>query len=409
MIAAVPPANSVTQTIYIKKITIEEIPPIVSFSLSSSVSSIVCGAPTSVSFTVNNNGTTPATNYSWNLGATPNGWLYNGSPAPQTISTGITKTLSLTTACTNTRNNITASVTANGTFYNTNSSAITTSPPILSISGSQVVCTPSPYTIENLPCDATVSWSLNNNTANLSATTGSSVNLSYVTGGTNILTAVVNSTSCGTTTVNKTLTIGGTQQSGSIYVNVSNNATTWGTWNIVQYGSNSTPIVVTMSRYSTWSGFSGPVQYWWTSTNYADNTHSLYLIPDNYPFLSQYITATVSSYNECGQYTSNLTYFQNYTAVTSWANYEIGPNPSKGEFTVSIQNSDKDFQKQENKFSVEARIWQLEVINLSGRIIKKISSPSVQQKVNISGNPPGVYILRIFDGNKWNTEKLILQ
>jgi hypothetical protein len=86
LVAAIPPAGSVPQTLLIRKIKIEELPPAASFSISSSASTLACGASTPVTFTIDNsNNTSGISDYTWNLGATPNGWLYNGNPAPATI------------------------------------------------------------------------------------------------------------------------------------------------------------------------------------------------------------------------------------------------------------------------------------------------------------------------------------
>lgn len=58
------------------------------FNVSQSSGSTTCQTQTSKTFTVNNPKSIPGvTGYNWNLGTQPNGWLYNGSPAPQFINT----------------------------------------------------------------------------------------------------------------------------------------------------------------------------------------------------------------------------------------------------------------------------------------------------------------------------------
>lgn len=58
------------------------------FKVSQSSDSITCQTQTSKTFTVENPDSIPGvTGYNWNLGAQPNGWMYNGSPAPQFINT----------------------------------------------------------------------------------------------------------------------------------------------------------------------------------------------------------------------------------------------------------------------------------------------------------------------------------
>ena len=78
LVAAVPARatytsdNSVSTT-YIQKIEITETPPPASFTLPTTTN-VPCGSTSPVTFTVTNVNNTPnVTNYTWNLGATPNG------------------------------------------------------------------------------------------------------------------------------------------------------------------------------------------------------------------------------------------------------------------------------------------------------------------------------------------------
>lgn len=130
------------------------------FTVSPANVPISCGSITPITFTVNNlNNVTGITNHTWNLGAISNGWLYNGSPAPQTISTGTTNTLTLTPVCGATQSNVSASVTVSGTTCNASPSIVTLAAPSMSISGNTALCSGSSvYTLNNVPCNATVTW-----------------------------------------------------------------------------------------------------------------------------------------------------------------------------------------------------------------------------------------------------------
>lgn len=98
-VGSFPQLNGSSSTIEINKITITEIPPSVSFTLPASTT-FACGTTTPQTFTITNvYNTTGITNYTWNLGSASNNWLYNGGPAPQTISTGTTGSISLTPVC----------------------------------------------------------------------------------------------------------------------------------------------------------------------------------------------------------------------------------------------------------------------------------------------------------------------
>ena len=132
----------------------------VAISLSPASVAISCGTPLTQTFTaVNTNNVIGINNYTWNLGTAPNGWQYNGSPAPASITT-VANTITLTApACGNLPNNI--SVIANLNGYSVNAGLISTAFAPLSISGAASVCsTPAVYTIKNLNCSsASVVWS----------------------------------------------------------------------------------------------------------------------------------------------------------------------------------------------------------------------------------------------------------
>ncbi|MGH2645039.1 MAG: hypothetical protein ACRDE2_13885, partial [Chitinophagaceae bacterium] len=85
-VSAIPAIGGSGNTIRIRKITIVETAPTPTFTLPSTVN-IPCGSTNPQTFTITNEYNSPGvTGYTWNLGAS-NGWLYNGSPAPATIST----------------------------------------------------------------------------------------------------------------------------------------------------------------------------------------------------------------------------------------------------------------------------------------------------------------------------------
>jgi hypothetical protein len=154
-------AQDITANVYIQKIKIIETAP-VSFTLPPTTT-FACGTTTPQTFTVTNvNGTTGITDYTWNLGSVSNHWLYNGSPAPQTISTGTIGSLSLTPVCGAVQSNVYATVTANDNTYNTNTSSISYSPLTATITGSDAFCSEtSSYQLDGLPCsNSTVVWSV---------------------------------------------------------------------------------------------------------------------------------------------------------------------------------------------------------------------------------------------------------
>jgi hypothetical protein len=133
------------------------------------------------------------------LGAN-NGWLYNGSPAPSTITT-TTGSLALIPNCGSQLSSISASVNVNGTIYNTNTCAVSMTPisaSSLSISGGNSICSsPVTYSVSGLPCNAIVNWSIGQTGTIVSNTTnGNTITLSQVSTGSISLTATI-SNLCG--------------------------------------------------------------------------------------------------------------------------------------------------------------------------------------------------------------------
>ena len=156
---------------------------------------------TPLTFTVTNGANTPnVTNHTWNLGNN-NGWLFNGTPAPAIVSTGTTNTLTLTPDCGKALSNVSATVTAGGNNFNTNTATVSISQPTYSINGSAAVCSGSNnYSINGLVCNSSVLWTAPpSNLATLSSLTTSPTTLT-ATGTSGNFTLVANVTSCGVTT-----------------------------------------------------------------------------------------------------------------------------------------------------------------------------------------------------------------
>ena len=173
LVAAIPSGfNNDDQEIAIRSITIEETLT-QQFTLSPSTVDVTCGSTSNHTFTVTPSDISGVTAYEWNLGASNTGWQYNGSQAPQTITiTGAANnTLSLTTSSCGNYPSISVIVKANGSNYQTLTRTITVNRPFLDISGPIGFCTTGQYSVNNLPCNASISWSASpSNVVSLSGT-----------------------------------------------------------------------------------------------------------------------------------------------------------------------------------------------------------------------------------------------
>jgi len=129
--------------------------------------SLTCGNTSSQTFTVNNpNNVTGITEYKFDLGSSSNGWLYNGSDAPQIIN-NVGNSITLTPKCGAIPSNIAVSVYQNNNLYKSYNCAVNMVNPTLSITSSSansgnVICNgaSATYSFNGLPCGSIVTWSL---------------------------------------------------------------------------------------------------------------------------------------------------------------------------------------------------------------------------------------------------------
>lgn len=127
-----------------------------SFKVSPASVAITCGSTTPVTYTVENvYSASGITDYTWNLGSTPNGWIYNGSPAPPSISTNTSNTITLIPVCGFSQSNISATVTVNGISCITNTIVISQTQPAMDINGNSFLCSGNEsYQLNGVPCNA---------------------------------------------------------------------------------------------------------------------------------------------------------------------------------------------------------------------------------------------------------------
>ncbi len=426
-VANVPNPSSSSQTILIRKITIIETPPPISFSLSPTSVSKLCGTALSQTFTANATYIPPgaSVSYLWNLGSSSNGWLYNGSAAPQTITTS-GNTLSLTAdACGTTPSNVSATATVNGTNYS--AGTVTLSSPAFSISGAPYICTNSSatFSIANLDCSPTVSWSASpSGIVSISSPSSPQTSINYVSDGDVTITATFSSP-CGSGTLTYALTSGnpapigtsnylsnyGSGSSSSIssqYVVLGANHGQPGD-NDVAYNYN-----LNDSRFSsiTWTPVSAP-----SGTSYQVVNGGLTL----YTYVtytgtngSKAITMNLQASGPCGTYSQNIT--STAARISGWGGYSmiVAPNPAKGTTKVSLApdaTKTKANGLQQNVATQAPLIRTILLINQAGKTIRTYEYKAGVSTIEISlaNIPTGLYKLSISDGVNWTSQQLIVQ
>ncbi|HEY4286479.1 MAG TPA: T9SS type A sorting domain-containing protein [Puia sp.] len=198
-----PMATTITGSLFVKKLIINETSTL---TFAPSTLSLICGDQTARTFTVSNpEGITGTLVYTWNVG---NGWLFNGSVPSGPITAGNSITLTPINSQATVPNNISVSVSQNGTVINTFSCTVSTSntAPTLGVTennGDLAVCNggPQSFTVSGVPAGTPVVWSTSPAGLASPSQDGTSTTLSYVQNGDLMLTATVSNV-CGTWSAN---------------------------------------------------------------------------------------------------------------------------------------------------------------------------------------------------------------
>lgn len=380
--------------LYISKITITESAVVapVSFTLPSTTS-FACGSSAAINLAVNNvYGTTGVTDYTWNLGATPNGWLYNNVAAPATVSTGATNTIALTPVCNTIPKNVSTTVTANGIAYNTNTSTVSITQPSMSINGSSNFCSgSSPYSITGLPCNATVSWSATP-TGIVTPSTSTSTTPSFTQTGNGTVTLTATVTSCGATqpALTKSVKVGG--YTSSDYTMTANSSSTQPLYwcpNIT-YG---------FSVNGPGTNYVWTVPTGWTSTYNGGYVNSMRAPAGNTPPTG---TVSVSFTEPCGT-TITKSFFAAYSSSACTGTdprFTYSPNPAPSYLNVAVASG----------YTSTVSIKRIQIVSVStGTTVfdQSYGSGVLSAYITTSGFQTGNYNLRIYDGSAWATYQFI--
>lgn len=415
MIAAIPPSGSVLQTILIRKIKIEETPPPVSFTLASPIG-VVCGKANPVNLAVTNvYGTPGVTGYTWNLGAA-NKWIYNGNPAPATIST-TGNTLTLSPICGTTPTSLTATAIVGTNSYTTNTPAITPVTETLSITGTNPLCSgTATYSIANLPtCGATVSnWNAIPGGIVQVAGNGNTANVTKLANGQVTLTATVTLTNaCNTSTVNLSLPLssGAFPLTGYYFVNSNYNQPNQNT-----LGPNNAAIFLPANQYFAVTAYISnaniPSPSWARATSSYPFTWSSSGIQLNFSGYSG--TVAYSQRNGTFDFTANTgcgltTTTFNWPVIPTSSSFRVvaSPNPATNNLVVSIES-----EAVVTKVSGKSTGIIITLYNLtSTEVVKSWTYKSNQTKFNldVSSIKKGIYILKVTKDKQEQTKQISIE
>jgi Secretion system C-terminal sorting domain len=368
-------SNFALDELSISQVVITQIAGTPGFTIPSSTT-VTCGSTTAQTFTVTNaSGTTGITDYTWNLGTTPNNWLYNNIAAPATVSTGIINSITLTPVCGSTPKNISATITANATAYNTNTSTVSISQPAMSITGGSTFCTSGAYLITGLPCNASVVWSASpTGIVTPNTFTGTNPTFTKVANGNITLSATV--TSCGVVqpALTQTIRVGG--YTTSDYPITGPSSTTCGT--LVTYSVPQLP--------------NSPTYVW--QYQGGQGTRFLQMRAPNQTSAG-IVYMHVDNACGTGPITSKLTTVRCSFALIDL--FQVSPNPATNEVTVTA-----------NSISTTS-FTELKIYNQQG-VLKKTQKFAKVKKVtiNVSSLPTGIYFIEIVDGTNRERQQLII-
>ncbi|MCO5237935.1 MAG: T9SS type A sorting domain-containing protein [Chitinophagaceae bacterium] len=422
VIAAIPQTGmSSTQTILIRKITIEETPPPVTFTLPAS-KTFGCGTNTAQTFTVTNvYGTTGITNYTWHLGSASNNWLYNGSPAPQTISTGTNGSISLTPVCGAVQTNISATITANGNTYNTNTSVVSYTPPVVTMAGNNLLCSGSAsFQLNGLPCNSTVVWSATPSGVVSLAPNGGQVAVTKTGNGVVALSASI-SVPCSSTpvVVSETIDVGPPSFNGTPVYHTEYGVT-YPLMLTLPWGNPPIPNEICKGYGGrTDINIIGATSIVWSKTDQSSGA-SVTWFSDSYNDLNFWIhnaghwAAFKLAYgNGCGS--GEVTYkFKAITCnplppqnnIVTGDQFTIAPNPASGMVTISQNSKSTLFKTTIGKEG----IMQVSIMDINGILKKqqKSGAGTASMQLDVSGLIPGIYFVQITKGDIYEMQRLVI-
>lgn len=388
-VALVPVSGGGLQTILIKSITITETAVAPELVLSPASLSVACGTTTTQTFTVNNpNSVTGITGYNWNIGAAPNGWLYNGAAAPSTIPT-TTNSISLTSVCGSIPKSISVNVMKGSVVYKTYTCAVSNTQQTYTMTGNATLCAATgQYSVSPALCNATYSWvSSYTNIATVSPSGNPATVTKVGNGGTTLTATISNSCTGGNITITKSIKVGSTSSSFTVSGPSSSCA------NQTQYYSTNAPVGnITWSWPSDWIYQSG------------QNSTLLTIITGNTSG-----SVSVSVPNGCSGTSTASTYTQ-ISSTSCGFGITASPNPATDNVTIAVAGL-KNLANGKFSKTGKAMIYQLKVTDPLGNVRKeyKYSSGTSNTSISLKGFISGTYTVQAFDGTKWSSVKVIKQ
>lgn len=301
--------------------------------------------------------------------------------------------MTLTPVCGSSLSNISGTVTAGGITYNTNTSTISVTHPSLTIDGNASFCTGNTvYSINGtIPCNATVTWSADPPTGIIDLSpNGNSVTVSKTGNGSVTLQATINA--CNNFSIFKNILVGEpTQVYGGIQpTTYYPNYCVGENYGFELLGANGDA-----DQYD-WYAY-GPTQ----SSHYTVYTDQT-TVQFTFSEIGSYELVVIGT-NACG---SEMIATKTVEVESCGWYYAISPNPSSGNIKIAPNTNTAS---KTNPKSLD--IQDIEIVDKMGIIKHRQRFEKGVKTVNLSVSQlsSDIYTLRIFDGQKWHSRKIIVQ
>jgi hypothetical protein len=384
---------------------------------------IACGDYSTRVFTLEN-AAGCITSYVWNLGA-GNGWLYNGSAAPATITTS-TNSLSLVPAVGGTPGNVSLSLVVNGMAYPTTYTVgvtFTRTQPGASLSGPSALCSAAQtYSLSSLPGGTSFTWSVTGGLQIVSGQGTSSAQVQpTVSSGQGTVQVLISSPCFNSFTLSKNVTVGVPDASKLSIVSQGlsvcpNVPIGFG----ARYSSNCSNFADAGITNVNWTVSPSPAQIVLDAgtTGCSHGNNSAVTIRF-FPNPTQY-SVRITAENACG--VSGLSSPLGITIMTggicTMSAMTVSPNPSSGQVLVSLPQTGTAPAGAVNARTVTTvsgqpvpsyLVKQVDVYNETGVLVKSFqygTGKTGTLMVDLGDMPQGIYIMSVNTNKGRFTQKV---
>lgn len=285
------------------------------------------------------------------------------------------------------------------------------------ISGSESICNGGIYSLENLPPNLNINWSVQGPLSLDSNSTGDTVNVSSTGSGDGFLIATISS-ACDDIIIKKRIKVGtpsinaeGYSYNNSPtyypilpYISVANNsvnevpAYVTANFNLTGAVSSRIDIIDQSDPSITWGGATG--------------SESVELFFDFYGPLGtpdidqQWVVFRITAEGGCGSDTYDVAFYWQNSAM-----FAIYPNPADDNFTVLYQNSDITREINKNEESKKPQSFEVKLLDFNNQSVYQEESESGKNEMLIetSDFPAGIYFIQITRGKEKIIKNIIIK